>query len=42
MTKSKGQGFGLEVVKKLVDELGVEISFEDEVGRGSTFIIELP
>jgi PAS domain S-box-containing protein len=41
-TKSKGQGFGLAVVKKLVDALGGEISFETKVGRGTTFIIELP
>jgi PAS domain S-box-containing protein len=41
-TKSKGQGFGLAVVKKLVDALGGCISFETKVGRGTSFIIELP
>ncbi len=41
-TKSKGQGFGLAVVKKLVEALGGEISFETKVGKGTTFIIELP
>ena len=41
-TKSKGQGFGLAVVKKLVEALGGSISFETKLGRGTTFIIELP
>ena len=41
-TKAKGQGFGLAVVKKLVDALGGNISFETKVGRGTTFIVELP
>jgi PAS domain S-box-containing protein len=41
-TKSKGQGFGLPVVKKLVEALGGEISFETKLGRGTTFIFELP
>ncbi len=41
-TKSKGQGFGLAVVKKLVEALGGSISFETKSGKGTTFIIELP
>jgi signal transduction histidine kinase len=41
-TKSKGQGFGLAVVKKLVEALNGHISFETEVGKGTTFIIEMP
>lgn len=41
-TKSKGQGFGLAVVKKLVEGLDGMISFETKVGKGTTFIIELP
>jgi signal transduction histidine kinase len=40
-TKAKGQGFGLAVVKKLAEALGVNISFETKLGRGTTFIIEL-
>jgi len=40
-TKSKGQGFGLAVVKKLVEALNGHISFETEVGKGTTFIIEM-
>ncbi len=41
-TKSKGQGFGLAVVKKLVEALGGNVSFESKIGKGTTFIIELP
>jgi PAS domain S-box-containing protein len=41
-TKSKGQGFGLAVVKKLVEALNGHISFETQVEKGTTFIIELP
>jgi PAS domain S-box-containing protein len=41
-TKSKGQGFGLAVVKRLVEALGGSITFESEVGKGTKFIIMLP
>ena len=41
-TKSKGQGFGLPVVKKLTEALGGYVSFDSQVGRGTTFIVELP
>ena len=41
-TKSKGQGLGLAVVKRLVEALKGKISFESEVGKGTKFIIELP
>jgi signal transduction histidine kinase len=41
-TKSKGQGFGLAVVKRLVERLGGKISFDSEAGKGTTFTIELP
>ena len=41
-TKSKGQGFGLAVVKKLAEALGGNVSFETKVGKGTTFIVELP
>ena len=40
--KSKGQGFGLAVVKKFTEGLGGTISFESEVGKGTRFIMELP
>ena len=41
-TKSKGQGFGLPVVKRTVDALGGSVSFVSEEGKGTTFSISLP
>ncbi|MCX8188696.1 MAG: ATP-binding protein [Nitrososphaeria archaeon] len=41
-TKAKGMGLGLSVVKRLVDFLNGQVSFESEVGKGTTFTIKLP
>lgn len=41
-TKSEGTGLGLAVVKRTIEDLGGTISFESEVGRGTTFRIALP
>lgn len=41
-TKSKGQGLGLAVVKRLVEALNGKISFESKEGKGTTFIVRLP
>jgi PAS domain S-box-containing protein len=41
-TKSRGQGFGLVVVKRLTEALGGAITFESQVGRGTKFIVRLP
>jgi PAS domain S-box-containing protein len=41
-TKSKGQGLGLAVVKRLVEGLNGKVSFESEEGKGTKFTIELP
>jgi PAS domain S-box-containing protein len=41
-TKSKGQGLGLAVVKRLVTVLKGNITFESEVGKGTEFTVELP
>ncbi|HYA77638.1 MAG TPA: ATP-binding protein, partial [Verrucomicrobiae bacterium] len=41
-TKSKGQGLGLAVVKRLVEALNGTVKFESEKDNGTQFIIELP
>jgi signal transduction histidine kinase len=41
-TKSKGQGLGLAVVKRLVEAQGGTVTFESEKWRGARFIILLP
>jgi signal transduction histidine kinase len=41
-TKSKGQGFGLAVVKRMTEALGGTVNFESEVGKGTKFILHLP
>ncbi len=41
-TKSKGQGFGLSVVKRLIEAIGGSITFESEEGKGTKFSVILP
>lgn len=41
-TKSKGQGFGLAVVKRLTETMGGTVTFESEVGKGTKFILGFP
>lgn len=41
-TKSKGQGLGLAVVKRLIEALNGTISFESIENKGTTFVVELP
>lgn len=41
-TKSKGQGLGLAVCKRLTELLGGSITVESQVGQGTTFTIKFP
>lgn len=41
-TKSKGQGFGLAVVKRLTEALNGTVAFESVQGTGTTFVVRLP
>lgn len=41
-TKAKGQGFGLAVVKRLVEGLNGKVNFESEEGKGTKFTVSLP
>jgi PAS domain S-box-containing protein len=41
-TKPKGQGFGLAVVKKLCDDLKIDVSYDSRVGKGTTFFLKFP
>jgi PAS domain S-box-containing protein len=41
-TKSKGQGFGLAVSKRIIEAMNGTVSFESQRGKGTKFKIELP
>ena len=41
-TKSKGQGFGLPVIKRMTEALGGTVTFESQEGKGTTFMVRLP
>ncbi len=39
--RAKGTGLGLAICKQLADSMGGRLSFDSELGKGSTFTIEL-
>ncbi len=41
-TKSKGQGFGLPVVKRITEALDGVVTYESEIGKGTNFILRFP
>jgi signal transduction histidine kinase len=41
-TKAKGQGFGLAVVKRMIEALGGTITFKSKQGKGTKFILKFP
>ena len=38
---SKGNGLGLAIVKELADKMNILIEYESEVGRGSSFVLDI-
>jgi signal transduction histidine kinase len=38
----QGTGLGLNIVKRYIDLLNGQITFESEYGKGSTFLISIP
>jgi PAS domain S-box-containing protein len=40
--KKGGTGLGLSIVKQIVERLGGKVGFEDAVGGGTTFCVDLP
>lgn len=41
-TKSRGQGFGLAVCKRVIEAQGGTIDFKSQEGKGTTFTVRLP
>jgi signal transduction histidine kinase len=39
---SQGNGLGLYVVQKAIEQLNGSLSFESEVGKGSSFWVRIP
>jgi PAS domain S-box-containing protein len=41
-TKSRGQGFGLAVVKRMTEAMRGTVAFESEIGKGTKFTLRFP
>jgi len=41
-TKRRGLGLGLAISKKIVEQLGGQITVASEVGKGTTFLLDFP
>ena len=41
-TKTSGMGLGLAIVKNIVENFSGRIWFETDLGKGSTFFLEIP
>jgi signal transduction histidine kinase len=41
-TKRRGLGLGLAISKKIVEQIGGQISVSSEVGKGTTFVLDFP
>lgn len=41
-TKTSGRGLGMDIVKRLTEELGGEIGLRSEPGKGTTFTLRIP
>jgi len=41
-TKAQGRGFGLAICKRIVEAMNGSITFESQIGKGTTFAIKIP
>ena len=41
-TKFSGTGLGMSITKKLIEKMGGTITFESELGEGTTFVFRIP
>ena len=41
-TKFSGTGLGMSITKKLIEKMGGTITFESELGKGTTFVLRIP